>query len=1079
MFFLAIFLLIFIPLYPKLPLLDVRNTWVYVRVEDFLVVSVLAVWAVFLIGKKITLRTPLTIPIMIFWIVGAIATIHGVVLIFPTLPNVFPNVAFLSYLRHVEYMSLFFLAYAGMKDKRLLSFVISAIILTLIGVIAYGFGQKYLGFPAFLTMNEEFAKGMPIQLSQLSRVPSTFAGHYDLAAYLVLVVPILVSLVFGFRNILIKLFLLGVSFLGLILLFMTVSRVSFFVLFAALFFVLLFQKKKLALLIIPIILISGIVFVSLQPSLFDRFGNTVREVDVVVNSQTGESIGHLKYEPLSYLDDKVLKQRRVTNSEQLGYAIAGEIENINEASPSGEVMRELLPPKIPLVVATNTSTGENLPQGTGYINLSLSPVVKRLGYFFYELPPSVSTTSGEVLLLHGNFLVKKAAAYDLSFTTRFQGEWPRALDAFKRNILFGSGYGSVSLAVDNNYFRMLGEIGLIGTLSFAAIFLTIGVYIKKILPEVDSPVVRSFVLGFVAGVIGLALNATLIDVFEASKIAFFLWLLTGIVLGTLTLYQKKDFSIFSQFKDAATSPIAIIIYLFLGSVAIFSPMLNNFFTGDDFTWFRWVADCNYRACDSLPQTILSYFTNSDSFFFRPGTKIYFLLMYPVFWLNQVVYHAVSLLLHFVVAALFFLLASKILQNKLLAGLTAALFLIASGYAEAVFWISATGFLFNAMFVLSALLLFILWEEKKNILYYCASLICIVFGLMFHEVGVVAPLLIVAYKVASSETINPRILLRKLTNWVIFLPVVGYLILRYVSQSHWFGGDYSYNIIKLPFNILGNGIGYIALIITGPISLPVYDQMRSLMRENILLAIPLGIVFVAVCFFVIRKFFKTLDKVDKKACIFGILFFVIALLPFLGLGNIASRYSYLASIGLMIVFAVILKKLYAYLLVSGKDIAVAGMGVVISIFCLLQLMQIQQTHVDWHGAGEKVQKFLVSIDGLYSNYWSQEPVELHFANVPVKDGEAWVFPVGLNDAVWFAFKNPDITVISVNSVEDALARVGSPNLTKRILRFEGDGGVSEVITVVRGSQVFYQIQDKLYHLDENHILQEVGLENGER
>ena len=40
-------------------------------------------------------------------------------------------------------------------------------------------------------MNEEFAKGIPIKLSQLSRVPSTFAGHYDLAAYLVLMIPIL------------------------------------------------------------------------------------------------------------------------------------------------------------------------------------------------------------------------------------------------------------------------------------------------------------------------------------------------------------------------------------------------------------------------------------------------------------------------------------------------------------------------------------------------------------------------------------------------------------------------------------------------------------------------------------------------------------------------------------------------------------------------------------------------------------------------------------------------------------------------------------------------------------------------
>src|SRR5436309_3070030 len=74
-------------------------------------------------------------------------------------------------------------------------------------VVAYGIGQKLYGFPAFLTMNEEFAKGIPLKLSALARIPSTFAGHYDLAAYLVFVIPIMGSLIFGFKNKLIKLLL--------------------------------------------------------------------------------------------------------------------------------------------------------------------------------------------------------------------------------------------------------------------------------------------------------------------------------------------------------------------------------------------------------------------------------------------------------------------------------------------------------------------------------------------------------------------------------------------------------------------------------------------------------------------------------------------------------------------------------------------------------------------------------------------------------------------------------------------------------------------------------------------------------
>src|SRR5437867_4064598 len=104
----TIILMIFIPFYPKIPLIDIKNTWVYIRAEYFLILIVLFSWIVLLLRKKVTLKTPLTLPIMFFWITGAIATINGVLLIFPTLANVFPNVAFLSLVRHIEYLSLFF-----------------------------------------------------------------------------------------------------------------------------------------------------------------------------------------------------------------------------------------------------------------------------------------------------------------------------------------------------------------------------------------------------------------------------------------------------------------------------------------------------------------------------------------------------------------------------------------------------------------------------------------------------------------------------------------------------------------------------------------------------------------------------------------------------------------------------------------------------------------------------------------------------------------------------------------------------------------------------------------------------------
>lgn len=1031
----TLFLLALIPLYPKIPLIDIQNTWVYVRIEDFAVGFVLFVWLILFFRKKITLKTPLTFPIFIFWIVGGIATLHGVMLIFPTMSDVFANVALLSLLRRIEYMSLFFVAYIGMKNKNNLPYVIATLVVVMLVIVAYGFGQRYLGFPAFLTMNEEFAKGIPIQLSELSRVPSTFAGHYDLAAYLVLIIPLLTSLAFGFKRWSIRIILLGTAAFGFALLFMTVSRSSFFVLFLSLIMLLLLQKRRL---VIASLFVVTIAFLIISPSLLQRFGSTVTEVDVLIDAKTGAAMGHVIEVPAEYFKDKTVFRESIATSAA-------------EATASASILPYLaIAPRVSLLVDTNNSTGENLPQGTGYINLPLSPVVKRISDYFYEKQTEdrgVGMATARVF--YGEFLVKRALAYDLSFTTRFQGEWPRTITAFLKNIFLGSGYGSVSLAVDNNYLRILGELGLLGFISFISIFIVAVIYMKKILPNVDSPIVRSFIFGFVAGSFGLALNAILIDVFEASKIAFTYWLLMGIVIGILHLYKKGDINLFAEFKKTVTSSTAVIIYLLILTVALFSSLYNYFFVGDDFTWLRWVSDCSsnnvmdgVNRCAALPTTIISYFIESNGFFYRPGTKLYFLLMNSAFWLNQTMYHLVSIALHFVVAVLIFLIAKRVIKDYFLAVLSAILFLILSGHSENVFWISSTGFLFNALFALLSLLFFIYWKEKKNIFYFVAAVAFIVCSLLFHELGVVVPLLLILYDVIYGEKADYEKISRKTSYVILLLPLLPYLVIRFISQSHWFNGDYSYNILKLPYNIVGNTMGYLGVDLFGSTFLFVYDKIRLFSRDHLWLAIPLSLVVGVITVWLWRKTMTYLSKDEQKVVIFGSLFFLIALLPFLGLGNITARYSYLSSMGFVIIFALLLKKIYLHLISNnGKYISLACVTLIGLLFCALQLFQLQKIQIDWKEAGEQSKRFIVSLNNKYSDVWTQQKMKFYFVNVPIRNGDAWVFPVGLSDAIWFAFRNSDIEVYQVSSTEEAFSIVTDPT-TEKIFEFDGTGVITE-------------------------------------
>lgn len=1032
-------LLAFIPLYPKLPLVDIRHTWVYVRVEDFVVLFTLLTWGVTALRRNNGLHTPLTIPILFFWAIGAVATIHGLLLIFSSLGDVRGNVALLSFMRRIEYMSLFFVAYSAMRDKRFLKWVIVVLTATVLAVTLYGIGQKYAGFPAFLTMNEEFAKGIPIRLSGLSRVSSTFGGHYDLAAYLVLVLPILVSLLFAVKNWLGRIALGATCLLGFAVMIMTVSRISLFALVAALGAVVFVQKKKLVLVSLPVAIIGILLLVSIRPSIIERFTSTVKQIDVLVSAQTGEAVGHSTNVSKEYFTDKTVRQVYSTTVTDL----------YNHASPAASLVIPYarIEADPVLFIEPNAPNGENLPQGTGYINLELSPVLRKVGHFYYEPIPKVATTSAEVFIINGDFLVKKVFTYDLSFTTRFQGEWPRAIETFRRNIFIGSGYGSVGLAVDNSYLRMLAEVGLLGFGTFVAIFILTGMYIGKTLPAVHDHKTRSFIIGFAAGVGGLALNALFIDVFEASKVAFVLWMLFGVSVGTLALYGRKPPELVKPFQALLLSPVAIAIYIFILTLVLFTSISRNNFVGDDFTWLRWAADCGKNISDGTQcnlnwTTIFQYFTQAQGFFYRPGAKLYFLIMYSVFWLNQSIYHNVSIFLHFGISVVVFLLARKILRKLVLSVLAVVAFLLMSGHAEPVFWVSATGFLFTSFFSLLSLLWYISWSETGKRFSFLLTIGYFVLSLLFHELGIVTPLLYLLYSWSTQGWGYLRERWGVLQINVLFFPIPVYFITRYAASSHWLSGDYNYNLVKLPFNIIGNGLGYALLGLLGPLSMPLTQIIRSGARIHVWeMAVMMVVTGIAVVW-AWKRWSDQISAEDRKIWFFSIGFFLIALLPFIGLGNITSRYSYLSSVAIAMLMVYFLQKAYRYFFKAGRTAALLIVIIIGSSWSLLQLIQHQQLQDDWYAAGEVSRKFVVEMDSAYEDYWRTEPMEFYFVNVPIRVGEAWVFPVGLPDALWLVFRNPDIRVFSWPTVEDAFDAVDYESKNQKVFEFASSGQLTE-------------------------------------
>ncbi|HSW88720.1 MAG TPA: hypothetical protein VLG12_06175 [Candidatus Saccharimonadales bacterium] len=495
---LTLILLAFIPLYPKIPLVSLTYSWVSIRWDDVLVSFTVLVYFVQLFRGKATWKTPVSKAVFSYWIIGFIATLLGVLFIFPHLPlqfTSFPSVyirnAALFFFRHIEYMLLLFVAYSSITDKKQLQYVITILLITITLIILYGFGQRFIPyyFPAFSTMNEEFAKGQMLFLNATDRLQSTFAGHYDFAAYLVMMIPLLGALIFGYKNWKMKLFLFILAFMGVLALLWTASRTSFGVYFVAITCMLVLQKQKKW--IIPVIVVSAALLFSFQ-NIWIRYASTVKPVNAVYDKQ-----GHF----IGFATDEGNNKYKIITTQPVGPLTQPGTVAIKKDKPQvGTIIAQPTP-------KAGTTTGQT------------------------------ATTAGQVKT--GEYTIEKQQTLDISATTRLQTEWPNAIKAWLRDPLFGSGFSSVGLATDGNYFRILAETGILGIIAFLAIFFFYAKYVFIQLKHIESPVVRSFVVGVSAGILGIGLNAVLIDVFEASKIAYTLWLLMGVVLSTLHCSTNK------------------------------------------------------------------------------------------------------------------------------------------------------------------------------------------------------------------------------------------------------------------------------------------------------------------------------------------------------------------------------------------------------------------------------------------------------------------------------------------------------------------------------------------------------------
>lgn len=270
LFYLAVFLFAFIPLYPKFPFFNIASTFVAVRIEDLIIASFLSLWVIYLglAGRiKEVLVSRLTLAVLLFFAIGALSSFSAIFLT----QSVVWHLSILHFLRRVEFMMLLLPLATIVRTKKQFAFILIELAFVLLAVNIYALGQQFLHWPVISTTNSEFSKGLILTLTPGARVNSTFAGHYDLAVFLAMSITIITALYFAVKKSL-KVLCLGLGALSSLVLVMTAARLSFVAAFVGIITALLFARRKKYILFIVFAVLAILIYPS---QLRDRLTSTV------------------------------------------------------------------------------------------------------------------------------------------------------------------------------------------------------------------------------------------------------------------------------------------------------------------------------------------------------------------------------------------------------------------------------------------------------------------------------------------------------------------------------------------------------------------------------------------------------------------------------------------------------------------------------------------------------------------------------------------------------------------------------------------------------------------------------------
>lgn len=323
-------------------------------------------------------------------------------------------------------------------------------------------------------------------------------------------------------------------------------------------------------------------------------------------------------------------------------------------------------------------------------------------------------------------------------------------------------------------------------------------------------------------------------------------------------------------------------------------------------------------------------------YYRPAFMVYLMAGWALFRDWAPGWHFASVLLHLLMVYLVFIMLEQITGRLKLAAIGSLLFAVHPLRSESVAWISGVTDPLLAVFVVSAFYFYKRHREGKGLKPLCISIGLFLLATFTKEPSIALPIFVACYELFLANQEKPlRERLKPALLYLLLFTVVAsiYFAMRYNALGFWLN-DPNYarhtpvqTLLTAPLVVWK----YIGLLFW-PVNLSIFHATpvvnNPLSLRFVLPAI--GLAGLAAAVYPLRK---------SATARFGVLWFVINLLPVLNLGAfeanflVQERYLYLPSIGFSLLVAMALERLPVekWAALAGQQLArpAAAVGV-----CLL-------------------------------------------------------------------------------------------------------------------------------------------------